>query len=179
MSTHTTPPSAEIVTLYPLQDVALHTRETLDGFVRSGQEQALRSLEQVLSTAQEQVNWSSDAAIKNLDALADWNRRSAEILIQSGAVSAKAFTAILRSWSSFAQTFLEQGVNAGRAMAEARTVPELVDIQATYTRQVVDDVFQEAVTLSDITAEASQAAMEPLSAYVHASMETLTRPLAA
>ncbi len=153
--------------------------EIVDSFVKVGHEAAQKGYEQAVSMTKEQVEKARAAMAKGVEEMSTLGRENVDAVVQAGTIYARGVEVIGKEVMTYAQARMESNMAAVKAMFGARTLKDLVDLQAAYARSNFDELVGEATRLSEIGVKVTNDAFAPLNARVNVVVEKMTKPLAA
>ena len=162
-----------------LEDVATQAKESYEGFVKAGQEQAAKTFEQTASATKEQVEKLSAQLLKLSAELQALNKANVEALIESGSIASQGAEELTREVTAYAQASFDKSVTTGKALLTATSLKEVVDLQSDYVKASFDSFVAESSRLQGIGTRIATAALTPLKDRVSVTVTTLSKPLAA
>lgn len=162
-----------------IEDAAVQAKETVENFVKVGQEAAAKNYEQALAMTKEHVEKASQQFYKNIDDLASFNKDNVEAVVKSSSIFAKGYEDLSKSLMAYAQSAMDLGMATGKAMMTVKTVRELVDLQSEYAKASFDGLLAETAKLSEMSVKVTSDALEPINARVNVAMEKFAKPVAA
>jgi len=122
------------------------------------------------------VTFSSQAAAEDYKAM---SKAAFDAYVKSGNLFAETFGAINREIMTFAQAAMESNLAAVRAMTEAKSLEEVVDLQTKHSRKSVDSFLAESAKLTGMSVEMTNGSIEPLKSNLKVTVEKFWKPLAA
>lgn len=158
--------------------VAAH-QETMDGMMKAGTQAATKSYEQAIAIAQEQVEQASETLFKRYDEAATLSQENVEACVRSTTVLAQGVEIVGKELMSFAQSAVEANVANTKALFGAKSVRELVDLQAAFSRSGFDTLVAESAKLTELSLTLANEAFEPLQLRMNVTVEKLMKPTAA
>lgn len=147
-----------------LEEIAAHTKQTVEGFIKAGQEQA------------EKVN---QQLFKGYDDLAAYNKQNVDALVASSTIAVKGAEQVGKAVAAYAQSSLEQGVATSKALFGVKSVKELFDLQTAYAKQSFDSFVSESTKLSELSVKVANEALAPINARVNATVGKMSKSAAA
>jgi len=142
-------------------------------------EAATKSVDQVVTYTKEQVEKMGKQVFQAYDDLNGFHKENVDAMIQSGNILAKGLETLSKAMVAYTQSQVEQSVAATKAMMGVKTLRELVDLQTEFARTSFDTMIAEATKVSELSVKVANEAIEPLSARVNATVEKLSKPIAA
>lgn len=133
------------------ETVSAQVTDAMEDIVRAGQEQAVRQMEQSLMQSRRYLDQTSDLSTRSFDDLAALGRRSVESLLTVNIGTTSALAMFWREIGTFSRIALDRGIATGARLAEARSLQDVVGIQADYVKACVDDL----VKFSELAAQAA------------------------
>lgn len=89
---------------------------------------------------------------------------NADAMLGVNATMCKGMEDITRLTVDMYQQALEQTVAASKAMLEVRTLPQMLDVQSDYARNVYDLALADSAKLSELSMKVANEAVAPLNA---------------
>src|SRR3546814_17370627 len=89
-----------------------------------------RNYEQAVSTTKEQVEKASAAMLRGYDDLATFTKQNVDAFVQAGNIWAKGAEELGKAYFSFAQASAEKNAEAGKSVLAAKSLKDVVDVQA-------------------------------------------------
>lgn len=131
----------------------------------------------VLDTGQEQLSRVSLALLQGYGDAAQAGRENVDVLMRASGAVARAAEDMGKAWADLAQLSLHNGATLARAVAEARSIQEVVDLQADLACQSVDRVLFEGKRLSELSETVANEAVLPVQArFAHVLGAAFGRP---
>ncbi len=161
------------------ESVAVQAKESYEGFVKAGQEQAAKAFEQTASATKEQVEKASAQFLKGYEEIQAFSKGNVDALVQSGAIAAKGAEDLGREVVAYVQASFDKSVTTGKALLTAKSLKEVIDLQTDFVKSSLESFASEATRLQDLSTRVTNEAIAPLNARVNAAVETLSKPLAA
>lgn len=138
-----------------------------------------QTVEQAVAATKEQVEKASTAALKGYDEFATINKASMDAYVKSTNIVAKGVEDLGKAYFAFAQTTAESNVAAAKKLMGAKTINDVVDIQADVARSSFDSWVAESTKMSEMSMKVANEAFEPIQAQFTAVVEKMTKPVAA
>lgn len=162
-----------------LEDVAAQAKESYEGFVKAGQEQAAKHFEQTANVAKEQVEKASAQFLKGYEDLQTFSKDNVDALIQSSSIAVRGAEDLSKELTAYAQASFDKTITTGKAVLTAGSLKELVDLQTEYLKSSYESLVSELTRVQDLATRVANDAAAPLSARANAAIEKLTKPVAA
>lgn len=150
------------------EDVAAQTKQSFEGFLKSGHEQTQKQFEQ-----------ASAQMMKGYEDLTALSKENIDALVQSGTVAIRGAEALGKEVAAYTQASFEKSVAAGKAMMGAKSLREVVDLQNDYAKANFDALVAESTKLSEMSVKLTTEAFAPVAARFNATVGKITKPLAA
>lgn len=107
---------------------------------------------------------------KSYEDLAGFNQANLDAAITSTAALTRALEGYNQACSTFARSACERGMAAAKAMAQAKSPDEAVQLQGDYARTVVDQTVAQGKKLTDMSLKLANQATAPIQARMDAAM---------
>jgi phasin family protein len=147
--------------------------------VKAGTDAATKNYEQAIAMTKDQVEKASTALFRGYDEMTVLNKDNVEAVVASSTIVAKGYETIGREVMSFTQSAIETNIAATKAIFGAKTLRELVDLQADFARSQFDNALAESAKLTEMSVRVANDAIEPLQSRVNVTVEKLLKPVAA
>lgn len=135
--------------------------------------------EQFATVSKEQLEKAAAQIVKGYEEYTTFSKANVDALIQAGTVLAKGFEEMGKRALAYSQSSLESGAAASKAALSVKTVRDLVDLQSSYTKSTLDTALAESAKLSELSVKVANEAFQPINARLNATIEKLSKPLAA
>jgi|GEM_PF-2655137 len=122
---------------------------------------------------------NANAAMKGLEDAVSMGRDNVEAFVKASSVLAKGVQDINKIWFDLAQSNLESGVMATKAVLSCESLPELVEVQADYAKKQYDKVVADSRKLTDASKKLADEASKPLQERANSTLEVIVKPIAA
>lgn len=117
--------------------------------------------------------------VKGDDRLARFGKDGLQAYVRTGSIMVKGFEDFSREIAVYAQAALEVNVAAAKAMAQAGSFDEMLDLQTKAAHESIDIMLAEGAKLTELSLDLANKSMEPLQDQVDKTVATLLKPLAA
>ncbi|AHJ63546.1 phasin family protein [Granulibacter bethesdensis] len=107
------------------------------------------------------------------DDLMAFHRDNFDALLQCSQVWASGFQELSRQWLASAQDGLETATNAMRRMAETRSVQDMIEVQNSFARDVMEKAVVDTSRLADASMRVAEQALAPLTERVSAAVDRM------
>ncbi len=104
---------------------------------------------------------------------------NADALLGFNATLCKGMEDMTRVAVDMYQQTLEQTVAASKAMMEVRTLPQMLDVQSDYARNVYDLALADSAKLSELSMKVANEAVAPLNARAKKAWKSVQDTVAA
>lgn len=141
--------------------------------------QAKQNLEGYVKTQQEQFEKASSQLLKSYEELTTLSKSNVDAIVASGTVVAKGAETASKQVAAFTQASLEKNVATGKAVLAVKSIRELIDLQNSYFKSTLDALVAEGTKLQELSVQVTNEALAPISARVNATVQKLTKPVAA
>jgi len=146
------------------EEVAAHVAQGLDNIVKTGQEQITRHLEQTATLSREQVDKANQLLTKGLEDFATIGRLQFEAILSGSQLAARTIAAVFKEIDGINRNAVDKGVAATTKILGARSIEDVIAIQADYFKASVEDALAGSTRLSDIVVRIADEVVEPLKA---------------
>lgn len=166
----------------PVETAVAVGREAVETVVKAGREAATKGYEQAMAMGKEQVEAAVKAGaevFKGYEDVVAFGRDNAEAVVRSSTILAKGVQDINKAWLGLTQSAVEQGVTQAKNLLGCKSVQDVFELQGEYVRGNYTKLIGESRRIADMTVKLSEEAVAPLARRVNATVEKLTRPLAA
>lgn len=158
-----------------IEDAVSIGQETVQKVVQIGTEAAYDKAASVAKDQVEAAVKAGNAAFRGYEDMVQFNRDNFEAFIKAGNVLAQGFNDLNRRFLGLAQESVEQSLAAGRALAGAKDLMEVVDIQSGLARNQFDRLVAESNKASEVTAKFAEQAMAPLNERLALAMDRIVK----
>lgn len=118
-------------------------------------------------------------AWKDYDRYAAMGKDNLEAVVKANGAALAGAEQLNKELMAVAQHAWKVDVELAKALAAAKTVDELVDLQKDYVLAKTDAAFAEGSKLADMTAAVANDVATPIQARVKVAMDTLFKPAVA
>ncbi|MBP2230730.1 phasin family protein [Azospirillum agricola] len=162
-----------------IETVTAQAKEQYEGFVKAGQEQTVKQFEQTATVAKEQFDKAASQLLKSYEDIQAANKATVAALVESGSIAAKGAEDLSREFVAYSQSALDKSITTGKALLTAKSLQEVVELQNSFFKSSFDSLVAEASRIQELSVKVTNEALAPLNARVTATVETLSKPLAA
>lgn len=145
----------------------------IDDAVAVGKE----TVEKAVAATKEQVEKASDVALRGYDELAALNKDNMDAFVKAANIMSKGVEDMGKAYWAFAQSSVETGVEASKAMMGARTINDVVEIQTDLMRNSVDNALAEGTKLTEMAVKVTNDSVAPLQQRYAATVEKAAKPV--
>ncbi|MBY0430341.1 MAG: phasin family protein [Rhodospirillales bacterium] len=163
-----------------IEDAVAVGQETIDTVVKASTDVANKGYEKAVALTKEHVESAvkaGNAAFKGYEDVVRFNKDNVDAILKSGVVVAKGVQDVGRTLITIAQGNIDDGMAAGKALAGAKTLKDLLDVQSSLAKSSFDKFFSESARLSQITVKLAEEAMAPLNSRLSQAVDKLLRPV--
>ncbi len=114
------------------------------------------------------------AAAAQLEKATAMGKDNVEAVVQSTTIVAKGCEEMSKNLWGWMQSLTEQSMATGKQALAVKTMRELVELQTSYMRNLVDQSMSETTKMSEIGARIANQAMEPINRRVQDFVESVT-----
>lgn len=159
--------------------VTSQAKEQYEGLVKAGQEQSVKQFEKTTAAAKEQFEKTTAQLLKGYEDLQATSKANVDALLESSAIAAKGAEDLGREVVAYSQSVLDQSITTGKALLTAKSLQEVVELQNSFLKSSFDAFIAETTRIQELSVKVTNDALAPLSGRVNATVETLSKPLAA
>jgi len=128
-----------------------------------------------LEDTQTQVKANMDKTMQTAQEIAAFGQGTLEAFVASGQIWTAGVQDLNQSLVASAQAHITEAVEAVKKFAAAKSVNELLTLQATFARGSLDKAVAEATKLTDASTKLATDVLAPLNARVTLAVDTLGR----
>lgn len=118
---------------------------------------------------------AQDTAFAGYQDVVAFNRETFDALVSAGTILTQGLHDLSRAALGLVQVSIEDNVAAAKALLTARTVQDLIDVQADLSRASLDHLLGESTRLTGETLRLAEDAAAPLTARVEATLDRVLR----
>ena len=119
---------------------------------------------------------ASGMPFKGYGDLAAFGKANFAAMIQANQILAKGFEELSKEMVSQTQLSLETAASAAKAMFSARSLKDVVELNADYTKSAFDKFVANSTRLSELGVKVTTDALAPVTARVHSAVEKAVKP---
>jgi phasin family protein len=112
---------------------------------------------------------------KAAEELADITRANVDALVESGKIATSGAQSIGQQVLAKGRDTVDQAANTVRALAEAKTPADVLQVQSDFFRSAFDRFVEESATLTESLVKVAGEAFQPLSSRASANVEKLNK----
>ena len=154
------------------------TKQAMEGAAKTSQEVTRMGYDQVLSWYKE-VGGATHRFCAGVDEVANLGRANVEVMLNVSTTFTKGLEDIGKIMFGLAENAAERGVEAAKAMIAAKSMNEVVDLQANYARSTVEQFFADSNRISELGMKVANEVAAPLNERFIVAVERLRKPIAA
>ena len=154
------------------------TKQAVENVTKANQDAARMAYDQLLSLSRD-YGGAAQRFYAGVDDVVELGRANIEAVLASGTSLVKGLEDISKVMFGLVESSSERGVEAAKAMISAKTMNEVVDLQANYARSSVEQFFADSNRISELGAKVANEIAAPLSERFTVAVERLRKPLAA
>lgn len=117
-------------------------------------------------------------AFKGYEDVVQFNKDNFDAMVKTGAIFAKGWQDMSTTVMGLAQESIEDGVAASKALLNAKTLKEIVEVQSGLAKANFDKIVTEGSRLSEVGVKLAEQAIAPINTRVTAAVEKLTKTAA-
>lgn len=139
----------------------------------------IQTMEQIMTTTQEQIEKATKGAFVQFDQIADLQKKQYDAMVKSSTIFVKGVEALSQNFADFTKTAMEKGAANSKTLLGCKTLNELAEAQSSFAQESFEDLVSQATRLSELSAKITSDAFEPLNDQINETMKTLGTKLAA
>lgn len=143
-----------------IEEVVAIGKETIENAVKASQDAAAKA---------------QTVALKSYEDVLGSSKETVEAMVQAGTILSQGLQDIGKAVFSLAQESIESSVAASKQMMEAKTLSDVIEMQAALSKQSFDRLMGESTRLSDLTIKLVEDAFGPLTEKVNATVDKLVK----
>ena len=163
----------------PFQNAAAAGKQTIDAFVKAGNDATAKGYEQAVQMTQANVAKANSAFIKGYENFQGFGKENVDAIVQASTIFAKGAEQISKQVMALTQSSMQSSVVTAKALMGCKTLRDVIDLQAGFARSNFDSLVAEGAKLSELSYKVTNAAIAPIQARVTVAVEKLTKPIAA
>jgi len=105
-----------------------------------------------------------EKATKGYEQLIQFGKDTTEAMLKAAAAAGKGIETINTEVFSYSRQSVEDGVSASKALLASRTVQELMEVQADFTKAAFEGYMSELGKVRDLALDTAKAVSEPIQA---------------
>lgn len=141
--------------------------------VAAASEKRLKNLASDLAPEPAKVKKMTEIpSVKGYDDLTKISKANLDALVQANKVFAQGVEAISKEALSLTQSSLKSAATAAKAMFAARTLQDVVALNASFTRSYFDNLLANSTKLGEMSVKLATDTMAPITARVNTAVET-------
>ncbi|MGJ3230320.1 MAG: phasin family protein [Oceanicaulis sp.] len=134
---------------------------------------AKETFETVTAASNEAMKEGFEKSINALNEFSAFQKDSVDAMIASATATSKSIEEMNASALAFAKKSMEDGVAAAKTMAGAKSVQELIEIHADYTKSTLDAYLSEVNKTTDLMSALVKDGFKPLNDRMAAAVEAM------
>ena len=163
----------------PLEEAVVVGKQALDAMVKAGTEACTKGYEQAVQMTQDHVTKANSAFVKGYEDIQGLSKETIDAFVQASTIWAKGAETISKQVMALTQNSMQSSVVTAKAILGCKTLRDVIDLQADYTRSNFDTLVAEGTKLSEMSFKVANDAIAPIQARVSEAVEKLTKPVAA
>jgi len=134
---------------------------------------AQETFETVTTASNEAIKEGLEKSLSAMNDLSAFQKDTVDAVISSATSTSKSIEELNASTLAFAKKSMEDGVAAAKTMAGAKSVQELIEIQADYTKSSLDAYLSEVNKASDLVSSMMKDSFKPINDRMVAAVEAV------
>ncbi|NQV83937.1 MAG: phasin family protein [Rhodospirillales bacterium] len=124
-------------------------------------------------------NKAATDAINGYEQAVAYTKENVDAVMKSNAIFTKGLQDINTALFSLAQSTLENSVAATKTLFDCKTVADVMDAQAELAQVGYTKAVEDSRKISELSAKVAEAASQPITKQVNATVEKFSKPMAA
>ncbi len=156
--------------------------ETTAAVAEQGMEQVKAGFEQAQATFKAQVDEATKHAAtlhKQLEQMIELGKGNVEALMKSATLLAEGVQEVAKAAIAFQQTTFDETVANVKALAAAKSLREVMELQMGFAKAAMDRMIGETTKLTEHGAKLAEKVTAPMAERLNVTVATFGRPLAA
>ncbi len=138
-----------------------------------------KGYEQAVEITKEQVAKANAAFLKGYEDVQGFGKGNVDAFVQASTLFAKGAEQISKQMMALTQNSMQSSAATAKALLGCKTLRDVIDLHADYTRSSFDTLVAEGTKLSELSMKVANESAAPIQARVTIAVEKLTKPLAA
>ncbi len=134
---------------------------------------AQETFETMTTASNEALKEGFEKSMTALNDFSAFQKDTVDAVISSATTASKSVEELSASTVAFAKKSMEDGVAAAKTMAGAKSVQELIEIQADYTKSSLDAYLSEVNKHSDLVSSMMKDSFKPINDRMVAAVEAM------
>jgi phasin family protein len=129
------------------------------------------TIEDMTAASNDAIKEGFEKTLSAVNDASTFNQASVEAVIESATLTGKGLEAVNTNAVSYAKSAMEEGVAAAQAVATAKSVHEIFEIQSSYAKSAMDAYLGELNKTSELFSGLAKDAAKPLNDRFAAAVE--------
>lgn len=134
---------------------------------------AQETFETVTTASNEAIKEGFEKSLSAINDFSAFQKDTVDAVIASATSTSKSIEELNASSLAFAKKSMEDGVAAAKTLAGAKSVQELIEIHADYTKSSLDAYLSEVNKASDLVSSMMKDSFKPLNDRMVAAVEAM------
>jgi len=152
-------------------------KQNLDVFLKAFTD--AKGYEQAVEMTREQVAKANTVFLKGYEDAQGFGKGNVDAFVQASTIFANGAEQISKQVMALTQNSMQSSVVTAKALLGCKTLRDVIDLHADYTRSSFDALVAEGTKLSELSLKVTNDAIAPIQARVTVAVEKLTKPIAA
>ncbi|MHA6288425.1 phasin family protein [Maricaulis sp. CAU 1757] len=129
------------------------------------------TIENMTAASNDALKDGFEKTLKSVTEVSNFQKQNVDAVIESATLAAKGMETVNANSVAYAKTLMEDGVNAGKAIASAKSVQDIYEIQAGFAKTAMDQYLAELNKTSELVADTFKTALKPINDRVTATVD--------
>jgi phasin family protein len=127
--------------------------------------------------AEKVIAMTKTEKVPGFDEINDFGKANMEALVEANSIFVKGVEEISKEVFSLTKSSMEQAAAATTAMFAVKTLKDLVELNADYTKSQYEKLLANSTRLGELTVKLATESTAPITARAHRVVETVVRPV--
>lgn len=130
-----------------------------------------QTIESMTAASNEALKEGFEKTLKSVTEAGNFQKETVDALIASATIAGKSLETANANAASYAKSLMEDSVSAGKAVASAKSVQEVFEIQSEFTKSAMDNYLAELNKTTDLFSDMFKDTIKPINERMTAAME--------
>lgn len=145
--------------------------ETVKKTVEQATAAGTQAFQQASAQGNQAVREGMDKSMAAMTELNAMGKKNVEALVESATAAARGAEALGTQSLAFSKKSWEDGVNAAQALAGARSIQEVIELQTSFAKTAMEAYLAEVTKMTDVMSASVKDTFKPINERVTATVE--------